>query len=177
MMQISNVNTEDADLQSNEDMFDECALSEDKSTVDRVLLELMNVHSELSDQRKNITRIMANVKRCYTKIERRLQQANESSKPKEPKQNGLTKPFPVSDTLCSFMSVPEGTQLARAEVTKYLHKYIKDKDLYEEGNKQFIRPDMSLKQLLNIEDEEEPLHIFKMQKKMNTHFNYNNCSV
>lgn len=175
-MQMSNINTTDTS-QLKESVFDDFALCKDKNTVDGVLLELMNVHSELSDQRKNITRIMANVKRCYTKIERRLQQQANESKPKEPKQNGLTKPFPVSNVLCSFMSVPEGTQLARAEVTKYLHKYIKDKDLYEEGNKQFIRPDISLKQLLNIEDEEEPLHIFKMQKKMNTHFNYNNCSV
>lgn len=174
-MQYGNV---DANGKTNKSLIeDESLLSvEGKNTTDAVLLELQSVHNELSEQRKNITRIMANVKRCYTKVERRLQQANTATRSKEPKQNGLTKPFPVSNMLCSFMSVPEGTQLARTEVTKYLHKYIKDKGLYEEGNKQLIRPDVSLKQLLNIEDEDEPLHIFKMQKKMNTHFNYNSSS-
>lgn len=142
---------------------------------DALLAEMMDVYTELAEQRKGITRIMANVKRCYTKVERRLH-AQAQSKSKEPKKSGLTKPFPVSTSLCTFMSVPEGTQLARAEVTKYLHKYIKEKDLYDASNKQFIRPDVSLKQLLNIDDEEEPLHIFSMQKKMNTHFNYN-CSA
>lgn len=148
---------------------------QDEPCTDALLAEMMDVYDELSEQRKTITRIMANVKRCYTKVERRLQ-SKSSSKPKEHRQSGLTKPFPVSNSLCTFMSVPEGTQLARAEVTKYLHKYIKEKDLYDESNRQFIRPDGSLRALLNIHDEEEPLHIFSMQKKMNTHFNYG-CSA
>lgn len=148
---------------------------QDEPCSDALLAEMMGVYEELSEQRKTITRIMANVKRCYTKVERRLQ-SKASSKPKEHRQSGLTKPFPVSNSLCTFMSVPEGTQLARAEVTKYLHKYIKEKDLYDEGNKQFIRPDGSLRALLNIHDEEEQLHIFSMQKKMNTHFDYG-CSA
>ena len=176
-MQHGNVNDGANENTNNSHSDDATVLTvEGKSTADTVLLELLSVHNELSEQRKNITRIMANVKRCYTKVERRLQQAMVVPRSKEPKQNGLTKPFPVSNLLCSFMSVPEGTQLARTEVTRYLHKYIKDRGLYEEGNKQLIRPDVSLKQLLNIEDEDEPLHIFKMQKKMNTHFNYD-CSV
>ena len=147
--------------------------TESPKAEDALLAEMMSVYTELAEQRKNITRIMANVKRCYTKVERRLQ-VQSPTKPREAKKTGLTKPFPVSTSLCTFMSVPEGTQLARAEVTKYLHKYIKEKDLYDESNKQFIRPDVSLKQLLNI-DKEESLHIFSMQKMMNTHFNYN-CS-
>ena len=134
---------------------------------DALLQDIIDVYNELSEQRKNITRIMGNVKKCYKKVEKRLHKA------KETRQSGLTKPFPVSTSLCTFMSVPEGTQLARAEVTKYLHKYIKEKDLYDASNKQFIKPDPSLKELLNIDDKDEPLHIFSMQQKMNTHFNYN----
>ena len=160
------------DTQKNKELdIDDIIDPESDKTEDVLLVEMMNVYTDLAEQRKNITRIMANVKRCYTKVERRLQ-VQSPTKPKEAKQTGLTKPFPVSTSLCTFMSVPEGTQLARAEVTKYLHKYIKEKDLYDESNKQFIRPDMSLKQLLNI-DKEESLHIFSMQKMMNTHFNYN----
>jgi upstream activation factor subunit UAF30 len=146
---------------------------QDEVHQDALLTEIMDVYNELSEQRRNITRIMANVKKCYTKVEKRLQAHALSQKSKESRQSGLTKPFPVSTSLCTFMSVPEGTQLARAEVTKYLHRYIKDKDLYDASNKQFIKPDLSLKELLNIDDKDEPLHIFSMQKKMNTHFNYN----
>ena len=144
--------------------------TESDTVEDALLNEIMEVYSELAEQRKTITRIMAHVKRCHTKVQRRLQ-THASPKGKEAKQSGLTKPFPVSTSLCTFMSVPEGTQLARAEVTKYLHRYIKEKDLYDQSNKQFIKPDVSLKQLLNI-DKEESLHIFSMQKMMNTHFNY-----
>ena len=149
-------------------------------------LELRSVYQELSDERKNITRIMANVKKCYEKIDRHQQQCD-AKHPKTSvaaKGTGLTKPFPVSTSLCAFMSVPEGTLLPRAEVTKYLHQYIRERNLYDKSNKQYIIPDTSLKALFNLgekgssatdgvgDNTAEKLHIFSMQKKMNTHFKY-----
>lgn len=142
---------------------------------DNVLEELMNVYEELSNERKRITNIMANVKKCCKKMNKKFtlqQEKINKLQQKTKSNNGLSKPFPISTTLCSFMSVPEGTQIARAEVTKYLHKYIKEKDLYDEDKKMYFKPDSSLKKLLNIDDEDEPVHIFSIQKKMNEHFQY-----
>ena len=99
-------------------------------------------------------------------------------KKSSPKQRGcgLTKPFPVSTSLCSFMSVPEGSQMARAEVTKYLHNYIKEHDLYDSSNRQYIIPDNSLKELFSMNDD-SPVHIFSVQKIMNTHFLYSTSAA
>ena len=155
------------------------ALSDDAATVvetdneqadDPVLRDLQSVYDDLADHRKHVTQLMSRLRRCYSKVEKRLTDVQQK-KPVKKSGSGLTKPFPVSTSLCTFMDVPQGTQLARAEVTKYLHKYIRDKNLYDESNKQYIIPDTSLKTLLNIPNDER-LHIFSMQQKMNSHFEY-----
>lgn len=144
----------------------------DNVSDDPVLRDLQSVYNELADHRKHVTQLMSRLKRCYGKVEKRFAEAQHKKTHSSKKAGtGLTKPFPVSTSLCTFMDVPEGTQLARAEVTKYLHKYIRDKNLYDESNKQYIIPDTSLKTLLNIPDDER-LHIFSMQQKMNSHFQY-----
>ena len=172
---------------------------------DPLLLDLQTVYRDLAQHRKDITRLMANVKKCSTKLERRLgvehdtssltntsytedttgttmhtlqplplkggHKSKPNSKPK--RKGGLAKPYPVSTSLCAFMDVPQGTQLARAEVTKYLHSYIRDKNLYDQKDKQYIKLDSSLKSLFNMTQESDPrVHIFSMQKKMNPHFGY-----
>ena len=174
---------------------------------DPLLLDLQTVYRDLAQHRKDITRLMANVKKCSTKLERRLgvehdtpsltntsyteettgtvhtlqplkggghkSKPNSKSNNKPKRKGGLAKPYPVSTSLCAFMDVPQGTQLARAEVTKYLHSYIRDKNLYDQKDKQYIKLDSSLKSLFNMTQESDPrVHIFSMQKKMNPHFEY-----
>ena len=142
---------------------------------DSVVKELIHVYDELANERKRITQIMASVKKCFKKIEKKLSDEHHKQHAKQQnksKHNGLTKPFPISTVLCSFMSVPEGTHVARAEVTRYLHKYIKEKGLYDTEQKNYFKPDSSLQELLNLKNTDEPVHIFSIQKKMNSHFNY-----
>lgn len=169
----------------------------DALTDDPLLRDLTRVYKDLSTHRKAMTGLMARVKKCLERAERRPRPRSgrsgsggedatsdtchgktprhrsgaAASSTTSTRRGGLLKPCDVSSTLCAFMSVPDGTQLARAEVTKYLHKYIRDKDLYSKTNRQFIVPDHSLKTLLNIADD-EPVHVFAMQKRMNPHFVY-----
>lgn len=171
-------------------------------TVDPLLHDLRAVYEDLAKHRKDVTRLMANVKRCSTKLERRMEHPERftgfaaaaaagvtpsthapSAKGKLPKGKcgkggGLTKPYPVSTSLCTFMDVPKGTQLARAEVTKYLHHYIRSRNLYDKKDRQYIIPDSSLKSLFNMTHDSEPrVHLFTMQQKMNPHFEYGTMGV
>ena len=142
------------------------------SSADNALLhDLQSVYDELSMYRKNTTRMMTSVKRCYGKMVRRLEKEkkNNNKKLATERGNGLTKPGPVSTSLCSFMDIPSGTLVARAEATKYLHKYIAKHNLYDKANRQFIIPNSALQKLLNM-SEGDRVHIFSMQKKMNCHF-------
>ena len=155
-----------------------------------VVGDLMGVYNELAAHRKGVTQLMAKVKRCALRAERAMQAATKAaimsegapdatSKPKDKRgrkkggATGLTKPFPVTDSLCAFVGVPPGTLLARAKVTKCLHKYIKDQGLKDSTNGQYVVPDATLKALLQWgEDDEDRVHIFAMQKRMNAHFLY-----
>ena len=74
---------------------------------------------------------------------------------------------------CEFMNKPEGSEIARTEVTKALVNYIKENNLIElgEDSKNKIVPDEKLKSLLGIQDEElNDLTYFNIQKYMNKHF-------
>ena len=69
------------------------------------------------------------------------------------------------------MNVPEGTKLARTEVTKFLIKYIKENQLQNPNQKKEIKPDKALRSLLDIKkNSNEPLTYFNLQSKMNKHF-------
>jgi chromatin remodeling complex protein RSC6 len=71
------------------------------------------------------------------------------------------------------MERPEGTEIARTEVTKSLSQYIKTNNLQEKGekSKNRINPDTKLKNLLGLSSEEtDNLTFFNIQKYMNKHF-------
>lgn len=153
-----------------------------------VVGDLMEVYNELAAHRKGVTQLMAKVKRCALRVDRAMTAAvapskgdsNAAAHKQKDKRGrtkgratGLTKPFPVTDSLCAFVGVQPGTQLARADVTKCLHKYIKEKGLSDVTNGQYIVPDATLKALLNWnESDADKVHMFAMQKRMNAHFLY-----
>jgi chromatin remodeling complex protein RSC6 len=86
----------------------------------------------------------------------------------------------VTKELCEFMNRPEGTEIARTEVTKSLSQYIKTNNLQEKGanSKNKINPDDKLKTLLGLSnDETENLTYFTIQKYMNKHFIKNPSTV
>ena len=64
------------------------------------------------------------------------------------------------------MDKPEGTKMARTEVTKYIIQYIKDNKL-PQGK--VIKPDKKLKGLLKVNNNDEVTY-FNIQKYMNKHF-------
>jgi chromatin remodeling complex protein RSC6 len=142
--------------------------------------ELNSIHEELSMHRKHITKLMTKVKRCAEKVDRNMNkpilpdgQVKSKRGRKKGQATGLSKPFPVSNLLCEFIGKPVGTEMARAEVTKYLHQYIKEHNLQDQNNRQYFRPDPALQSLFKLSpNDESRMHLFSVQKHMNEHFNY-----
>ena len=85
------------------------------------------------------------------------------------KPSGFAKPSKVSNELCKFMNRPEGSEIARTEVTQYLIKYIKEHSLQCSDNKKKIIPDESLVSLFGDTKGEE-ITFFNIQRLMNKHF-------
>jgi chromatin remodeling complex protein RSC6 len=128
---------------------------------------------QMNTLQQNIKTLEKHVKK-ELKTVTKVVKASSKSKPKTDRApSGFAKPTKVTKELCEFMNRPEGTEIARTEVTKSLSQYIKTNNLQEKGenSKNRINPDAKLKSLLGISNEEtENLTYFTIQKYMNKHF-------
>ena len=77
--------------------------------------------------------------------------------------SGFVKPAPISNELAMFLGKPEGSEMARTDVTREINKYIRAHDLQDKTNGRKILPDKSLCDLLKI-DSEVNLTYFNSQR-------------
>lgn len=84
------------------------------------------------------------------------------------RRNGFQVPTPISNQMAKFVGVPSGSEMARTEVTKFIHTYIKDKKLQNPDNGQEIFPDSKLKKLLYSGNSK--ITYFKLQTFLKPHF-------
>lgn len=133
-----------------------------------VLTLLSNFKSQIYSLQQTVRTLERNVKNKIQTLER---EAKKNKNKGNKKPTGFASPTNVTPEICKFMEVPEGTKLARTEVTKFLIKYIKENKLQNPTQKKFITPDKTLSSLLDIKkNDKEPLTYFNLQSKMNKHF-------
>jgi chromatin remodeling complex protein RSC6 len=147
---------------------------------DNIMDQFVTINDSLTLFKMQISSIQKMVKSVETDIKKKMNNIKKEKKKDKPKNkrapSGFAKPTKVTKELCEFMNKPEGTEIARTEVTKTLTKYIKDNNLMgkNEEDKQKIIPDEKLKLLLGITDTDvnviPVLNYFNMQKYMNKHF-------
>jgi chromatin remodeling complex protein RSC6 len=127
---------------------------------------------QLNTIQQHLKSLEKNVKKELKKCNKVNTNTNKIKIKKQP--SGFAKPTKVSKQLCDFMNIPEGSEIARTEVTKHLVNYIKQNNLQEQTNKSKnkIIPDNKLRDLLGFSKEEESddLTFFNIQKYMNKHF-------
>jgi hypothetical protein len=126
-------------------------------------MQISTIQQHVRTLEKNVKKEMKN----YTK-----EKKNKKEKVKR-EPSGFAKPTTVTKELCEFMNKPEGTKIARTEVTKALTNYIRENQLSHKDmdGKLKIIPDEKLENLLNIDNNElSNLSYFNIQKYMNKHF-------
>jgi chromatin remodeling complex protein RSC6 len=126
-------------------------------------MQISTIQQQVRTVEKNVKKELKNIKKDKKKDKQKVKRA----------PSGFAKPTKVTKELCLFMNKPEGSEIARTEVTKALVNYIKTNNLLEQGedSKNKIVPDEKLKNLLGIEkDELNDLTYFNIQKYMNKHF-------
>jgi chromatin remodeling complex protein RSC6 len=139
--------------------------------------QFTTINDSLTLFKMQITNLQKVVKTVEKDVKKELKNIKKDKKKEKPKSkrapSGFAKPTKVTKELCEFMNKPEGSEIARTEVTKALVNYIKENNLIElgEDSKNKIVPDEKLKSLLGIHDEElNDLTYFNIQKYMNKHF-------
>jgi chromatin remodeling complex protein RSC6 len=142
-----------------------------------IMDQFSTITDSLSLFKMQITTLQKAVKTVEKDVKKELKNIKKDKKKEKPKTkrapSGFAKPTKVTKELCEFMNQPEGSEIARTEVTKSLVNYIKENNLIELGEdcKNKIVPDKKLKDLLGIQDEKiHDLTYFNIQKYMNKHF-------
>jgi chromatin remodeling complex protein RSC6 len=122
--------------------------------------QITALRSELKTLERDTTREMRNQEKANAKRKRKTGNR---------KPSGFVKPTLISSELASFLGKPDGTEMARTEVTREINAYIKSNKLQDATNGRRIIPDAKLKTLLKIKKGDE-LTYFNLQKYMSTHF-------
>lgn len=133
---------------------------EEFKTIEKSILSFRNQLTALQYQLRTLDK---NVKR---EIKQLKKNADKNKIKGNRKPSGFAKPSKISSQLCTFMNKDEGTLIARTEVTQFIINYVKENNL---ANSKHIHPDDKLKQLLDINDDDEVTY-FNIQKYMNKHF-------
>ena len=122
--------------------------------------QFSSLKTEFRALEKRCTRDFKVAQKASTKGKRR-------SGNREP--SGFVKPTIISTELANFLKKPEGTLMARTEVTKEINSYIRANSLQDKDNGRKIIPDGPLTKLLKINKTDE-LTYFNLQKFMSHHF-------
>ena len=112
---------------------------------------------------------------------RELKNAQKASQKKKRKvgnraPSGFVKPTLISNELAGFLGKPEGSEMARTDVTREINKYIRTNNLQDKENGRKIIPDKKLTSLLKLQKGDE-LTYFNLQRYMSPHFAKASSSV
>jgi chromatin remodeling complex protein RSC6 len=125
--------------------------------IDSILKRNQLIESETKKLNADTKKLIKSISKKHTKSK----QTSENLSKKKP--SGFAKPTLLSEELCKFLNKEVGTEMARTQVTKQINDYIKNNNLQNKEQKQFIDPDEKLKQLLKIENS---FTYFELQKHM-----------
>ena len=130
------------------------------------------IRDKISDQKNSLDDITKDMKTFEKLIKKFVSKyIKKETKPKKPrKKSGFALPVSISDDLCEFMELENGSKVARTQVTQYLSTYIKDNNLINPENKKIIVPDAKLSKLLGDDISDIELTYFNIQTFMNKHF-------
>ena len=129
--------------------------------------------AQLSALRSQLTSVTSQVRQLSKRAERELKQARREGRKKRKSGNrapsGFVKPTKISQELAGFLGKPNGTEMARTEVTREINSYIRANKLQDPKNGRRILADQKLRKLLKLKKTDE-LTYFNLQRYMSPHF-------
>ena len=129
---------------------------------------------QLTALRSQLTAVTSQVRALQKRSDRELKAATKASRKRARKSgnrapSGFVKPTKISKELATFLGKPQGTEMARTEVTREINTYIRAHKLQDPSNGRIIRADAPLRKLLKLKKSDE-LTYFNLQRYMSPHF-------
>jgi len=153
-------------------------VAEDAAAPVEATVSVFDQFSEFMTKLQTVSAQMSSLRTEFRSLERQVSKdlkaaakANQKRKRKSGNRapSGFVKPTLISNELAAFLGKPEGTEMARTEVTREINAYIRAHSLQDKDNGRKIIPDAKLKGLLKLKKGDE-LTYFNLQKYMSPHF-------
>lgn len=142
----------------------------DESRLNEEFAEFVNKFQTMITQFNSLKTELKTLEKHTMKQLKVVQKINNKKRKKATRApSGFVKPAPISKELADFLGKPEGTEMARTDVTREINKYIRAHDLQDKENGRKIIPDKALSDLLKIENDVN-LTYFNLQRYMGPHF-------
>ena len=142
---------------------------EEKQLGDTLITELTDKISSVQLEMKSIQQTLKLLTKEYEKQKKviaKVQRKRENAK-KSP--SGFAKPCKISNELCKFVGIPEGSERSRTDITRFINAYVKEKNLNNPENRREFFPDEKLRSILNVTDKEKVTY-FILQRLIAHHF-------
>ena len=139
---------------------------------------LTNSFTEFMTKFQGLVSAMASLKLDFKTLEKKAVREIKAAQKEKAKRkrktgnrspSGFVKPTLISPELAKFLGKPNGTEMARTEVTREINGYIRQHSLQDKANGRKINPDKALANLLKIKGGDE-LTYFNLQRYMSPHF-------
>jgi chromatin remodeling complex protein RSC6 len=151
-----------------------------QNPVSEILSKLTSVCVEAASKQKLLTQSLKTFTRTYKKELKELEKNRNRSRrqnkkdPNRPKRapSGFAVPSKISQDMCSFLGLTQGTELSRTDVTRKLTAYIRDKKLQVPHNRRSFKPDKALGSILGPlqeVDKEKGYTYFNLQRYITPH--------
>ena len=142
---------------------------EEKQLGDTLIFELTDKITSVQQEMKSIQQTLKLLTKEYEKQKKviaKVQRKRENAK-KSP--SGFAKPCKISNELCKFVGIPEGSERSRTDITRFINAYVKEKNLNNPENRREFFPDDKLRAILNVNDKEKVTY-FILQRLIAHHF-------
>tara|TARA_Y100000768_G_scaffold156979_3_gene117161 strand:- start:1640 stop:2251 length:612 start_codon:yes stop_codon:yes gene_type:complete len=162
------------ELTTTEKVVEQVAPATSDGDSDLLGTEFMGFMAKLQQLGSTISALKTEFRTLEKKATRSLKTAQKEQAKKKRKAgnrapSGFTKPSLISNELASFLEKPQGTEMARTEVTREINAYIRAHNLQDKDNGRKINADNKLSTLLKLKKGDE-LTYFNLQRYMSPHF-------
>ena len=156
------VKTDDVDKDSDN-------VVEEKALGDTLINEITDKISSVQIEMKSIQQTLKLLVKEYEKQKKIIAKVQKKRDNAKKSPSGFAKPCKISNELCKFVGIPDGSERSRTDITRYINAYVKEKNLNNPENRREFFPDDKLRAILNV-DEKEKVTYFILQRLIAHHF-------
>ncbi len=151
------------------------ALAAVAPVTETITSEFLDFFTKLQQVSAQFAALKTDFRSLEKKASREIKTATKASAKRKRKTgnrspSGFVKPTLISTDLATFLGKPQGTEMARTEVTREINAYIRANSLQDKTNGRKINADAKLSALLKLTDDCEALTYFNLQRYMSPHF-------